>query len=113
MDRNPNIISEIVDGIKYKNLFQEMSDKELLALIFYYDDAAPENALGPKSASNNMGYFRFFVANLPRSLTATQKHLHLTAVGFTSDFRDFNYVQILNLRGKLFSPKKCFFYPKA
>jgi hypothetical protein len=93
--RSNNNIGEIVDGERYRQILREEPEKELLPLIFYYDDAAPGNPLRQGSTVHNIGYFRFYLGNMPKICTATNKHIYLKAAGYTEDFSDYNYVAIL------------------
>ncbi|KAB0804367.1 hypothetical protein PPYR_01337 [Photinus pyralis] len=91
---NDVYINDIKDGvyIKNHNFFKNPCN---LRIILYYDDFETTNPLGSKTGAHKIGAFYFSITNIPSYLNSQLSHIHLLALCYSSDIKQFGINAIL------------------
>jgi hypothetical protein len=92
-------------GDQFRTLLSKMpnvsTDKHLefypIFIQLYYDDFEPANPLGSKSVVHKIGAFYFTILNFPHKYNAKLDMIHLLALVYTQDIKQYGMSSILQI----------------
>eukprot|EP00965_Chrysotila_dentata_P236276 6201228-Pleurochrysis_carterae.AAC.1 len=94
-------ISDITDGSVFRN-HSRLGDtapetcKTQVAVILYYDEVEPVNALGAFVGKHKLGMYYWALVNLPSAQRMNLQHIHLATVCLDSDMAYYGARQIVS-----------------
>lgn len=85
-----------IDGRQYEQCGTFREHPQALRFQLYYDDVEVVNPLGSKKTGiHKLGLFYYSVLNLPKHINCTMNSIHLLAVCYASDLKQYGFEPVL------------------
>lgn len=93
---NNNAYTHFVDGDIYKNNSFFQNNNNAIQLQLFFDEFEVCNPLGSKTGVHKLGAFYFVINNLPFYINSTLENIHLLALCYNLDIKQFGLNPVLH-----------------